>query len=76
MRVNIGAGARRGCGVSTLEILKTQVGKTLSNLLYLDRLGTGVGRETLRSPTKPVLSDDLTLVDPCCLFPITTFSLV
>lgn len=43
MRVNIGAGAQGGCGVSTLGILKIQLGKTLSNLLYPDLLCGGVG---------------------------------
>lgn len=43
MRVNTGAGAQGGCGVSTLEILKIQLCKTLSNLLYLDLLCAGVG---------------------------------
>lgn len=65
MRVNTGAGAQRGCGVSTLEILKTQLGKALSNLLYLDLLW--VGQETSRGPAKPTWSDDLTLGDPCWL---------
>lgn len=43
MRVNTGAGAQGGWGVSTLETLKIQLGKTLSNLLYLDLLCGGVG---------------------------------
>lgn len=64
VRVNTGAGAQRGCGVSSLEILKPQLGKALSNLLYLDLLWAKVGQEASRGSAKPTCPDDLTLIGP------------